>query len=120
MPYWDCPKCAAENSLDATSCWRCGYQYYPGYQGAEPSRERPRPSRDSLQKQRQATREELRRSLEGALERSTASLDRLAGELPGPTGARPDSDQSARKKVLEPARPDSADTPRGPGDPEGV
>ena len=114
MAYWDCPKCAAENSLDANTCWRCGYQNYPGYQSAASSRERSPELRDSLQKQRQDIREELKKGLKGALERSRASLDRLAGELPGSTAGQNGLDSAERKKVSEPESPNSKDKPQDP------
>jgi hypothetical protein len=88
MAYWDCPKCAAENSLDAHCCWRCGFQNYGGVQGAASARESPRQLRDSLHKQSQSILEDVRKTLAGALERSNTSLDRLAGELRRPPGAQ--------------------------------
>jgi hypothetical protein len=82
MAYWDCPKCAAENSLDAKCCWRCGYQYFAGVQSTPASGESSRQLRDSFQKQSQDILQDVRKRLAGALERSKASLDRLAGEFP--------------------------------------
>jgi Zn ribbon nucleic-acid-binding protein len=82
MAYWDCPRCAAENSLDATCCWRCGFQNYGGVQDTAPPRERPEQSTDVLRKQRQSVKEEMKKSLDDGLERSRATLDRLAGGRP--------------------------------------
>ena len=72
MAYWDCPKCAAENSLDANSCWSCGYQYFPGYGSAESGAEQSRDARDSVHEQRKRLQAEIRKSLEDALKRSIA------------------------------------------------
>ncbi len=67
MGYWDCPSCAAENSLEAISCWRCGYHQFPGRQRNASPHESPQ--RDSLEKQRRSLQEEIRKSLEDALKR---------------------------------------------------
>ncbi len=92
MGYWDCPKCAAENSLDAIRCWRCGFQNYGGVEGSAPSRERPEQSTGVLKKQRQGIQEEMKKSLDDGLERGRATLDRLAGGRPasGKTRTRAD------------------------------
>lgn len=82
MAYWDCPRCAAENSLDATCCWRCGFKNYGGVEDAAPPRERLGQSTDVIKQQRQSIEEEMRKSLDESLERSRATLDRLAGGRP--------------------------------------
>ncbi len=83
MPYWDCPRCAAENSLNATSCWRCGYQYYPGYQGSSPPRgEWSRELKDLVEKQRRTIQADLEKSLEDARQRSKAPPVRSADSPP--------------------------------------
>lgn len=102
MAYWDCPKCAAENSLDATSCWRCGYQYFPGYGGAVSGPEQSRTTRDSIEKHRQRLQAEIRKNLEDALERSKTPLERLTGDRAGSPGRPGGSDPSPSKKVPEP------------------
>jgi GNAT superfamily N-acetyltransferase len=79
MGYWDCPKCAAENSLDAVSCWRCGFQNFGGVEGAAPPRERHQQPADIARKQRRGIQEDMRKRLDAALDRSRAALDRLAG-----------------------------------------
>jgi hypothetical protein len=87
MAYWDCPKCAAENPLFATSCWQCGFQNYGGARVGAPATTEPRAgdSADSIAKQRQDLKEEMKKSLEEGLKRSRATLDRLAR---GQTGGR--------------------------------
>lgn len=82
MAYWDCPRCAAENSLDAKCCWRCGFQYYADVENPAPPREGPERSTDVLKKQRQGIQEEMRKSLDDGLERGRATLDRLAVRRP--------------------------------------
>ncbi len=77
--YWDCPRCGAENSLEATSCRNCGYQYFPGYQGPASSEVWSRQLRDSVSKQRETIRGEIEKSLDHARERSEAALDPLGG-----------------------------------------
>ncbi len=72
---WDCPRCGAENPLNATRCCSCGYQYFPGYDSTAPPREWPRHLRDSVQKEREEIREELRKGLEDARERSRTPRD---------------------------------------------
>ena len=89
MGYWDCPKCAAENSLNATCCWRCGFQNYGAAPDAPPSPEQRGPLTDSVRKQREGIQAEIRKSAEDALERSRATLDRLARGRPEP-GKKPD------------------------------
>ena len=86
MAYWDCPKCAAENSLDANCCWRCGFQHFPGYGTGDSGAGQSGEARGSIRKQRQRLQAEIRKSLEDALERSKAPLDRLARERPGTAG----------------------------------
>jgi Zn ribbon nucleic-acid-binding protein len=85
--YWDCPRCSAENPLEATRCGNCGYQYFPGYGRGAPPREGSRQLRESLEKDRQSIQEDIRKGVEGALERSRATLDRLAGGSPEPAPA---------------------------------
>ncbi len=77
---WDCPRCAAENPLNVTRCLSCGYQYFPGYDGAGPAREGSEPLRDSLNKERQSIREEIKKGLDDAQERSKELRDRLGGQ----------------------------------------
>ncbi len=63
MPYWDCPRCATENSLGSNSCWRCGYHYFPGPESAAPSHDGPQHVRDLLEKERKGIREEIEKNL---------------------------------------------------------
>ena len=88
MPYWDCPRCAAENSLDASSCWRCGYQYFPGYQGGGDRHESDRESADPLHKQSRDMLKEMKEGLADALDKSRASLDRIARGRSGTAGGK--------------------------------
>ncbi len=108
--YWDCPRCATENSLDATRCWRCGFQYFPG--GKRPTRPSAssRPLGESLDKQRQEIRDDIRKGLEDAMERTRASLDRLAGGTP--QHAR---EATPREEAPEPTDGESKDKPRDRG-----
>ncbi|RPJ79191.1 MAG: hypothetical protein EHM13_13690 [Acidobacteria bacterium] len=66
MGYWVCPRCTTDNHLDATSCWRCGYQYFAGAESSTSSRES---LADFVQKQRKEIREDIEKSLDEALER---------------------------------------------------
>jgi hypothetical protein len=100
--YWDCPKCAAENSLDASCCWRCGFQNYGGAPGAAPPREGPPKSTDLLEGQRKTIKEEMRKGLEDGLARSRAALDRLAGGRPTSEKARSRANPTPPKEVPEP------------------
>jgi hypothetical protein len=79
MAYWDCPRCAAENSLDATCCWRCGFQNYGAAQERAASPPPARRSSDALKRQREGLRDDLSKNIESELERTRASVDRLAG-----------------------------------------
>ena len=83
MGYWDCPKCAAENSLDATCCWRCGYQYFAGAQSVSALVQSSGELADSLQKQSRDMLEEMKRNLADELDSSRTALDRLSGEFTG-------------------------------------
>jgi hypothetical protein len=83
MAYWDCPRCTAENSLDATCCWRCGFQNFGAAADGDPVRESTGRSTDGLGQQRERLRDEMKKSLEGEVERTRATLDRLAGSPPG-------------------------------------
>jgi hypothetical protein len=86
MNYWDCPRCAAENVLDATSCRCCGYQYFPGPLGATATCERSRELGDSIQEQSKDTLQKLTRDLTRALDDGKISLERLARKHSGGTG----------------------------------
>jgi hypothetical protein len=78
MAYWDCPRCAAENSLDATCCWRCGFQNYGAAQQSPPGCEEAAQSADVIRKERQDILEDVKKSVEDGLGRSRATLDRLS------------------------------------------
>jgi hypothetical protein len=94
MAYWDCPRCAAENSLDASCCWRCGFRNYGGKKGADAPRTSGPRSAGALERQRESIRADLRKNLEDAIGRTEETLDRLAGgprsrkggTVPGPAG----------------------------------
>jgi hypothetical protein len=102
MAYWDCPKCAAENSLDANRCWRCGFQNYPGYQSHESGAEKSGEARVSIQEQRRRLEAEIRKGLDEALERSRATLDRLTGDHRGAAGRPGGPEPTPAKPVPEP------------------
>jgi hypothetical protein len=104
MAYWDCPRCAAENSLDATCCWRCGFQNYGGVEDPAPSREPPQPSTDVLKKQRQGIQDEMRKSLDDGLERGRATLDRLTGGCPASGRTRNRADPALPAAAPDPDR----------------
>ena len=70
MAYWDCPRCAAENSLDETSCWRCGFQHFPGYGGAAPGDQPPGQRHESVEKERRNIREALEKAVERGRDRA--------------------------------------------------
>jgi len=70
--------------------------------------------RDTLEKERQNIREDVRKGVEGALERSRASLDRLGGGSPATTAAENSPDPTARKAALEPESTPSKDKSRQP------
>jgi len=75
---WDCPRCAAENSLDAKCCWRCGYQYFAAPEPAGSPREGSGQSQDELRKEREEIRQRIEKDLEAAMERTNAALEHLA------------------------------------------
>jgi hypothetical protein len=77
---WDCPRCAAENPLTATRCLSCGYQYFPGSDQAPPAGGH---LHDSVLKEREAIREDIKKGLDEANHRTRAALDRLAGPSKG-------------------------------------
>jgi hypothetical protein len=101
MAYWDCPKCAAENPLFATSCWRCGFQNYGGAREDAPAATEPRAgdSADSIAKQRQDLKEEMKKSVEEGLKRGRATLDRLArGRAGGPAEGHGESTKNGERR----------------------
>ena len=104
MPYWDCPRCAAENSLDATRCWSCGFQHFPGYETGVSGAEQSGEARNSIRKQRQRLQAAIRKDLEDALERSKAPLERLARERSEQSGRPNGLDPPPGKKPAKPGR----------------
>jgi len=86
MAYWDCPKCAAENALDANSCWRCGFQNYPGALGAKATHERSGESGDSIQGQSGDILQKMKRDLSQALDDGKTSIKRLERKHSGGAG----------------------------------
>ena len=86
MAYWDCPKCAAENSLEANCCWRCGFQNYAGFVGAAATHDQPGKSGESIEEQSRDLLQKMRMDLSQALDDGKASIKRLARKHPGGTG----------------------------------
>ncbi len=103
--YWDCPRCAAENSLDSKSCWRCGYQYFAGTKEPASSGEWSRRLSDLAQKERESIRDEIRKSLEASAERSKPSLERLAGPPPASAAPQDGPGPPPREKPAKPKIP---------------
>jgi len=101
MAYRDCPKCAAENSLDEICCWSCGYQYFPGLLRADRPRDWSREFGESLQKQSRGFLEEIGKGLAGALDNSKTSLERIAREHSRTAGVERNLGLTHRETVLD-------------------
>jgi proline iminopeptidase len=100
MAYWDCPKCAAENSLDSTTCSRCGYQFFGGVQSVEAARESPGEFENSFQRHSLEILQDMRKGVARTLAGSEASLQRLNAEVAGRTADR-SPDRTDRETILD-------------------